>query len=294
MTSKDTGTNKSKSSTASRFLTGASSLVLLQILTRLVTFLLNQALVRLSTPQIFGTAAIQFELLLSSILFISREGVRLALLRAPDETSKKLSKKVEDGDGDKDESLNNAEGTSPARNRKQKRGANSIVKEKEVAPSNTTQDRILASNIATLPFLVGIPMAVVLSFAYGATATEETRNQPYFYISIAAYTISALLQLASEPMYILAQQDLDFAVRMKSEAAGVIFRAAVTVGVLSLASNTGKLGQQAGQELGLVAFAMGQLAYGVLVLATYLWTYRNRAGDWRWWPKSVKTIEKGQ
>jgi oligosaccharide translocation protein RFT1 len=297
MSSKDTGTNESKSPTASRFLTGASSLVLLQILTRLVTFLLNQALVRLSTPQIFGTAAIQFELLLTSILFISREGVRLALLRAPDDTSKKLSQKGGDGDGDKDGSLNNTEGTSPARNRKQKRGANAIVKDKEGAPSNTAQDRTLASNIATLPFLVGIPIAVVLSLAYGTTATEETRNQPYFYTSIAAYTISALLQLASEPMYILAQQDLDFSVRMKSEAAGVIFRAAVTVGILSLASNTGKLGQQTvsnGQELGLLAFAMGQLAYGVLVLGIYLWTYRNRGNDWRWWPKSVRTIEKGQ
>jgi oligosaccharide translocation protein RFT1 len=44
---------------------------------------LNQALVRLATPQTFGTAAIQFELLLSTILFLSREGVRNALLRTP-------------------------------------------------------------------------------------------------------------------------------------------------------------------------------------------------------------------
>jgi oligosaccharide translocation protein RFT1 len=36
----------------------------------------------MASPCVFGTAAIQFELLLSTILFLSREGVRNALLRA--------------------------------------------------------------------------------------------------------------------------------------------------------------------------------------------------------------------
>ena len=63
-------------------LANASSLVLLQLFSRAFTFGLNQALVRLATPQTFGTAAIQFELLLSTILFLSREGVRNALLRS--------------------------------------------------------------------------------------------------------------------------------------------------------------------------------------------------------------------
>jgi oligosaccharide translocation protein RFT1 len=63
-------------------LANASSLVLLQLFSRAFTFGLNQALLRLATPQTFGTAAIQFELLLSTILFLSREGVRNALLRS--------------------------------------------------------------------------------------------------------------------------------------------------------------------------------------------------------------------
>lgn len=62
-------------------LTSISSLVALQASSRAFTFLLNQALVRLATPQTFGTATIQFELLLSTTLFLSREGVRTALLR---------------------------------------------------------------------------------------------------------------------------------------------------------------------------------------------------------------------
>ncbi|KAH9890477.1 Rft-1-domain-containing protein [Cubamyces lactineus] len=64
-------------------LASGSSLVLLQLFSRVITFVLNQALVRIVSPQVFGTTSIQFELLLSTILFLSREGVRNALLRAP-------------------------------------------------------------------------------------------------------------------------------------------------------------------------------------------------------------------
>lgn len=66
---------------ASSALTSAYSLIGLQLVSRLFTFFLNQALFRLASPRAFGTAAIQFELLLSTILFLSREGVRNALLR---------------------------------------------------------------------------------------------------------------------------------------------------------------------------------------------------------------------
>jgi oligosaccharide translocation protein RFT1 len=65
-----------------RSLTSVLSLMGLQLCSRLLTFVLNQALLRLASPQAYGTAAIQFELILSTILFLSREGVRNALLRA--------------------------------------------------------------------------------------------------------------------------------------------------------------------------------------------------------------------
>lgn len=64
-------------------LVSASSLVLLQAGSRLSTFVLNQALVRLATPTAYGVAAIQFELLSSTTLFLAREGIRSAVLRAP-------------------------------------------------------------------------------------------------------------------------------------------------------------------------------------------------------------------
>jgi oligosaccharide translocation protein RFT1 len=66
----------------------ARSLILLQLLSRVLTFTLNQLLVRVASPSVFGTAAVQFDLVLSTILFLSREGVRLTALRAPSNDGK--------------------------------------------------------------------------------------------------------------------------------------------------------------------------------------------------------------
>lgn len=71
-----------------RSLGSARSLIGLQLVSRLVTFILNQGLVRLASPQAYGTVAVQFELLMSTILFLSREGVRNSLLRVwPQQTN---------------------------------------------------------------------------------------------------------------------------------------------------------------------------------------------------------------
>ena len=64
-----------------RSLASAKSLIGLQLVSRLVTFALNQALVRIASPRAYGTAAVQFELIMSTVLFLSREGVRNTLLR---------------------------------------------------------------------------------------------------------------------------------------------------------------------------------------------------------------------
>jgi oligosaccharide translocation protein RFT1 len=63
------------------------ALILLQLLSRALTFILNQGLVRHAPPAVFGTAAIQFDLVAATILFLSREGVRNAVLRSSSSAS---------------------------------------------------------------------------------------------------------------------------------------------------------------------------------------------------------------
>lgn len=170
----------------------ASSLILLQLLSRLVTFGLNQALVRLASPEVFGTASIQFELLLSTILFLSREGFRNTLLRAPaaNENSK--------GEG----------------------------------AHTKDRDAQLATNIAFLPVPAGTVVALTVTAIYRALSSYATRSQPHFDLSVALYAFAAICELLSEPFYIRAQNQLRFGVRVKAEGFAVILRTLATLAIL--------------------------------------------------------------
>ncbi|KAF9643591.1 Rft-1-domain-containing protein [Thelephora ganbajun] len=207
-------------------LANASSLVLLQLFSRAFTFGLNQALVRLATPQTFGTAAIQFELLLSTILFLSREGVRNASLRAS-------------------------------------------VKKKD---SNVA----LVENISLIPVYLGIPISGLTALAYVQSASTTTASQPYFHISVAVYAVAAILELLSEPLYIRAQNELRLNVRVRAEGVAVVSKSVVTFLVLAFASD----------EWALVAFAVGQATYGLLLLIVFWTVYR---GDINYIPKRIRT-----
>ncbi|KAI8974226.1 Rft-1-domain-containing protein [Trametes punicea] len=196
-------------------LASGSSLVLLQLFSRVVTFILNQALVRLVSPQVFGTTSIQFELLLSSILFLSREGVRNALLRAPSHTQLSM---------DQDSA------------------------------------KRLVTNVSLLPVLLGIPTAAISAFIYLGTSHSTTSSQPHFRTSVALYVLAAFFELLSEPMYIRTQNELRFQVRVRAEGTAVMLKTLVTFLVLVAAS----------EDWALVAFALGQMAYGLTMLVSFL------------------------
>ncbi|KAF8513397.1 Rft-1-domain-containing protein [Gautieria morchelliformis] len=202
----------------------ASSLVLLQLFSRLFTFTLNQALVRLASPQTFGTAAIQFELLLSTILFLCREGVRNALLRAHPLTKSRR------------------------------------------ADSSTD----LVANISYLPVILGIPIAIIAAVLYVTASSSSTTSQPYFRVSVALYALAAFLELASEPLYIRAQNDLRFNVRVRAEGSAIVSKTILTFVILVAAPS----------KWALVAFAVGQATYGFVTLVSYLRAY-GRHGSFR-------------
>jgi oligosaccharide translocation protein RFT1 len=81
-------------STSTKATRGAKWLLFFNIFQKLLTFSVNQLTVRHSRPEVFGVAAVQLELLLSSLLFLSREGVRLAVLRRGVESRVELCRVV--------------------------------------------------------------------------------------------------------------------------------------------------------------------------------------------------------
>ncbi|WFD29521.1 Oligosaccharide translocation protein rft1 [Malassezia sp. CBS 17886] len=66
---------------AERVASSAHALLLLQVSVRLVTFALNQVLVRTTSPAVFGAANVQLELVLATVLTLAREGVRAVVMR---------------------------------------------------------------------------------------------------------------------------------------------------------------------------------------------------------------------
>ncbi|TBU29309.1 Rft-1-domain-containing protein [Dichomitus squalens] len=199
-------------------LASGSSLVLLQLFSRVVTFVLNQALVRLVSPQVFGTTSIQFELLLSTILFLSREGVRNALLRASSQN-----------------------------------------------PSDRDTTSPLVTNISLLPIALGIPTAIGSALVYLGSSSSTTSSQPRFQISVLLYVLAAFFELLSEPLYIRTQNELRFHVRVRAEGTAVMLKTIVTFLVLVAAP----------EDYALVAFALGQTAYGLTMLISFLIACRD-------------------
>lgn len=218
-------------------LSSASTLVLLQLFSRLFTFALNQALVRIASPQVFGTAAIQFELLLSTILFLSREGVRNALLRSSSH--------------------------------------------QHHHPSSNHDSKALITNISLLPVLLGIPTAILSALAYISASSTSTSSQPHFHLSVSIYALAAVLELFAEPLYIRAQNQLQFHIRVRAEGLAVTSKSVVTFLFLVLTS----------PEWALVAFAAGQAAYGFVTLVVFAHAYRTELDLW---PRKVSVSLHGK
>ena len=60
---------------------GFTSLLASSVTSRLVSFVLNLFIARRLTPEAYGLSAIQFHLITTTILLLSREGVRRGCLR---------------------------------------------------------------------------------------------------------------------------------------------------------------------------------------------------------------------
>ncbi|KAJ4474497.1 Rft-1-domain-containing protein [Lentinula aciculospora] len=171
-----------------------TSLMGLQLFTRLFTFILNQSLSRLASPIAYGIAAIQFELMLSTILFLSREGVRGALLRV--------------------------------------KSASDNIPTTGKAMSDRKADTSAAMNVGFVPIILGVPLALGTSLLYLTSAGTETRIQPHFKPAVAVYVAAAVMELLAEPMHNMAMVNLKTHLRVRTEGVAITVKTVVTFLVL--------------------------------------------------------------
>ncbi|CED83069.1 Nuclear division RFT1 protein [Phaffia rhodozyma] len=234
-------------------LTSAKSLVLLQLLSRLITFTLNNALLRFASPEVFGTAAIQFDLVGSTLLFLSREGVRGALLR-----SGNASVKSENEAGSKIKEKD------------------AIDKDKQTTDLSVNA-RQLSLNLSLIPLGLFILLGCTIVPTYIYSSSRLTTSQPFFLPSLLLHVAGYLIELLSEPYYVQLQTDLILGVRVRAEGSAVVAKAVVTFGSVWFL----------GERHALLAFGLGQLAYGGFILGVFVHHFGLRRAARMWIPKKV-------
>lgn len=214
-----TGQNESSTKANPSMIKGASLLIILQLTSRLATFIANQLLLRYLTAPLLGIST-QLEVYYLSVLFFARESLRVAIQRQ-----------------------GTAATTTTKRNDEERREGQAVV------------------NLGYLAVAIGSVVSLVLGWMYLTSADNET---PYLATSLQLYGVAAMVELLSEPCFVLMQLRLQFGTRAAAESIATFLRCAVVFGSAVWASSP-----QRNLDLGVLPFALGQMSYGVALLLVY-------------------------
>jgi oligosaccharide translocation protein RFT1 len=138
--------------------------------------------------------------------------------------------------------------------------------------------------VAFLPLILGLPLALATSFLYANVAGVDTRSQPHFNLAISMYAAAALMELLSEPMHNRAMGEVLTGIRVRAEGIGITSKTTMTCFILWYDSRR----ETRSGDLALLAFAAGQLAYGVSVFASYLSHFREVS----WWSPRIASRKR--
>ncbi len=232
----DKATSKANA-VASKSALGAAFLVLNQIGSRALTFVVNQLLFRFLSPGIYGVAA-QLELFSVSILYFSRESLRNALQRQRGEDTPQNEDGHKTGETEVD--------PKPPKNR--------------AGPGQRLQEAVNLSHIA---IALGVPLTTIFSWLYLRKADAAVLRTRHIHHSLHVYALATVLELLNEPAYAIAQQQMLYGTRASAEFLGSFARCMVTCALAIWASRTET-------DVGVFPFAMGQLSYALVLNIVYL------------------------
>lgn len=226
---------------------GATFLMLAQLFTKIITFLLNSVLVRFLSPRIFGITAF-LEFILGTVLFFSREAIRLSTLRIKDNNTDPLH--------DSDEDINDEKHS---------------ISRKQILQTMV--------NFAHIPLWIGIPLSLVLTTWQYTNINAYFITLPFFQWSIFIIWVSMLVELLSEPFYIVNQFLLNYNVRSRFESIAVTMSCLVNFSVIYLFQNhlitIDKLDttDMNKEGIAILAFALAKLTHAITLLLCYYWDY---------------------
>ncbi|KAI9683669.1 MAG: Oligosaccharide translocation protein rft1 [Trizodia sp. TS-e1964] len=228
---------------------GATFLILLSILSRGLTFSVNQFLLRYISPERLGLAT-QLELYLTTVLYFARESLRVAVQRLPAIEEEVLA--PENAEKHKEKKKDGVEGNSPLTSTSHGGRLQTVV------------------NASYISLISGLLLALALGQLYARTSSATASTMPHFVIAVELYGVAAVLELLAEPCFAVAQQRHLFRVRAAAEAGATLFRCGLTGGITVWAARRGK-------EVGVLPFAAGHVGYSLVLGAVYLWGVSGEA-----------------
>ncbi|OQD79525.1 hypothetical protein PENANT_c049G00187 [Penicillium antarcticum] len=171
--------------------TGTTFLIMIQLASRIFTFASNQLILRTLSPVVLGIAA-QLELFQISILYFSRESIRVAIQRQPMSSSTKS--KSQPGQANDTESL----------------ASQAVV------------------NVSYLSLALGIPATLFFTILYQRFVSDEASKIAFFHLSVAITGLAALIELSIEPFFAVVQQHMLYEKRATVEMPAAFLRSFVT------------------------------------------------------------------
>lgn len=193
---------ESKNASLSTTSTGGATLLIgLQVGSRALTFIVNQILLRFLSPSILGIST-QLEVYSISVLFFARESLRVAIQRQTD-TSESSPQNDSKKEKQKDKKSNSAISAQ--------------------TPAGKTQAII---NLSYISIHLGAVFALFLAWLYLRATTSDAAIQgtPYFQTSLKIYGIAAILELLSEPCFVVVQHKSMYKIRARAEAVATLLR----------------------------------------------------------------------
>ncbi|RKF64038.1 Oligosaccharide translocation protein RFT1 [Erysiphe neolycopersici] len=226
---------------SSQTLTNAILLIAQQFGSRCLTFLANQILLRYLSPEILGIST-QLELYSVTVLFFSRESLRITLQRHQI-----------------DPSVIHHSHPKPIT---KENGVNGSVN------SQTAAGQIQAAvNLAYISLALGITLSFTLAWLFlGSLSNRDSTivEVPFLKMSLILFGGASILELLAEPCYVVVQLKSRQYIRIASESTATVLRCVVTC-------ISAIYGFNIGLDIGVLPFALGQLAYSISLVILYYW-----------------------
>ncbi|KAG5439038.1 hypothetical protein PCANB_002370 [Pneumocystis canis] len=217
----------------STFITNISYLISFQFFSRLITFILNQMILRFTIPEVFGFAMIRVELIISTILFLSREGFRVALQRHD------IFKQ-----SDRKNTTNNKQ---------------TLISDDS---ENGLYQRLV--NLSYIPIFISIITSILFFFSYVRAADNFIKKQPVFKEAIFLYAFSTIIEIFVEPLFVLVQQNFLYKIRVISETLALFLKCCITFSLTYWINMNWNI-----EDYGVLPFALGQLGYSIVLFISY-------------------------